>query len=198
MSARECWDRLYEKEGRPWKGSCDEELRMRGPVLELGIGNGKNLSALPKGAEVVGLDFSRSALMACAGLKRISLLQADVVALPFRDGSFPAIAASHILGHLEAASRLKAAGEMVRTLADGGLLYVSVFGEEDMRCGKGDEVEERTFARGNGIACHYFLENEVPCLFSELEAVRAWERRLEKRYDGKDMVRQERRFLLRK
>lgn len=198
MNAREGWDRLYEGEGRPWKGSSDEELPMHGRVLELGIGNGKNLGAFPADAEVIGLDFSRTALRACAGFHRISLVQADVTALPFRNGCFPGMAASHVLGHLDASSRFRSAGEMERVLAPGGILYVSVFGEEDMRCGKGMETEERTFARGNGIFCHYFLEEEVPTLFPRLRVLRRWERRLNKRYHGRDEIRQERRFLLTK
>jgi len=198
MNAREGWDRLYEREGRPWKGSVDEELPMHGPVLELGVGNGKNLSAFPADAQVIGLDFSRPALRACTSIHSMPLLQADVSALPFRDGCFPGIATSHVLGHLDAPSRLKAAREIERVLAKGGLLYVSVFGEEDMRFGKGDEMEPRTFRRGNGIVCHYFLDEEIPALFTGLEVIRSWERRLAKRYDGREMIRQERRFLLKK
>jgi SAM-dependent methyltransferase len=196
MRARDSWDRWYEKEGRPWKGSSDEELDMRGPVLELGIGNGKNLSAFPAGTEIIGLDFSRHALRTCSGMPKVQLVQADVTALPFADGSFPNVAASHVLGHLDQGSLSKACAEIERVLRKDGTLYVSVFGEEDMRCGKGEEVEMRTFRRGNGVICHYFLENEVPLLFPGLRLLKAWERRLEKRYHGNAEVRQERRFLL--
>ncbi len=196
MSARESWDRLYERDARPWKGSCEQELPMHGLLLELGIGNGKNLTSFPSDASIIGLDFSRSALRGCAKIHRIPLLQADVTALPFRDGSFPNVAASHVLGHLDRDSMRKASAEIGRVLQKGGLLYVSVFGEEDMRFGKGEEVEERTFRRGNGVISHYFLENEVPELFPDLRTIRVWERRMEKRILGKPEVRQERRFLL--
>lgn len=198
MSARESWDRLYEREDRPWKGSSDERLPLHGLVLELGVGNGKNLSAFTSDAQMIGLDFSRPALKGCAKVHGIPLLQADVTALPFRDGCFQGVAASHVLGHLDLSSRLKAAAEIERVLVTDGLLYVSVFGEEDMRFGKGAEVEERTFSRGNGISCHYFLDDEVQALFPAFKEVRAWERRLVKRFHGKDEIRQERRFLLSK
>jgi SAM-dependent methyltransferase len=196
MSARESWDLLYERDERPWKGSSDEELPMHGLVLELGIGNGKNLTAFPSDSTVIGLDFSISALRACNRSHQIPLLQADVTALPFRDGSFPNVAASHVLGHLDSASMRKASAETERVLQKGGLLYISVFGEDDMRFGKGDEVEQRTFQRGNGVITHYFLENEVPELFPDFRTVRTWERRMQKRILGKVEIRQERRFLL--
>lgn len=196
MSARESWDRLYEKEGRPWKGASDEQLPLHGRVLELGIGNGKNLSSFPADVEVIGLDFSRSALLSCGSRRVVHMVQADVIALPFREGSVANVSASHILGHLKASARTKAAAEIERVLRKGGTLYVSVFGEEDMRCGSGREVEERTFERGNGISCHYFQEDEIPALFPGLTALRSWERRLAKRYHGQAETRQERRFLL--
>ncbi len=196
MSARESWDRLYERDGRPWKGSCEQELPMHGLVLELGIGNGKNLTSFSSEAAIVGLDFSLTALRACSKMHKIPLVQADVIALPFPDESFPNVAASHVLGHLDAGSMHKASAEIERVLQKGGHLYVSVFGEQDMRFGKGEEVEPRTFRRGNGVITHYFLDNEVPELFPNLRTIKAWERRMEKRILGKVEIRQERRFLL--
>ncbi len=196
MTSRQSWDLLYERDDRPWKGSCDEVIPMNGLVLELGIGNGKNLTAFPADTSFIGLDFSRPALLACASRHDIPLLQADITALPFPDQVFPNVAASHILGHLDSASLLKASREIERVLKVGGTLYVSVFGEEDMRFGRGEEVEDRTFQRGNGVMTRYFLENEVPELFPTLKTIRSWERRMEKRILGKVEIRQERRFLL--
>ncbi|HNX47660.1 MAG TPA: class I SAM-dependent methyltransferase [Methanomassiliicoccales archaeon] len=196
MNSRQSWDLLYQRDGRPWKGSCDEVIPMNGLVLELGIGNGKNLTAFAADTSFIGLDFSRPALLACASRHEIPLLQADIAALPFPDQTFPNVAASHVLGHLDSASLKKAALEIGRVLKDGGTLYVSVFGEEDMRFGRGEEVEERTFQRGNGVMTHYFLGNEIPELFPTFKMVRSWERRMEKRILGKVEIRQERRFLL--
>lgn len=198
MRSREAWDRLYEKDDGPWKGNSDQELPLHGAVLELGIGNGKNLASLPGDASVIGIDHSRPALLSCRRSHDLPLVQADVTALPFADGSMTGVAASHVLGHLNKAERQRAAVEIERVLEEGGLLYVSVFGEGDMRFGRGREIEERTFERGNGIFCHYFLEDEVISLFPRFREVRAWERRLEKRYHGRREVRQERRSLLAK
>lgn len=198
MSLREGWDRLYSGDERPWKGEADLEIAVEGTVLELGVGNGKGLTMLSDQADVIGLDFSRPALSSCRRWHSLPLVQGDATALPFRDASFSFVSASHLLGHLLLPDRLKAAGEMVRVLAEGGGAYVNVFGQQDLRCGKGKEVEERTYERGNGIIYHYFLEGEVEALFPSLIVERSWERKVSKRFHGKDELRQERRLLLRK
>lgn len=198
MSLREGWDRLYASDDRPWKGESDLELPAEGAVLELGIGNGKGLTVLSSKAEPIGLDFSRPALLSCRRWHSLPLVQGDATALPFRDSCFQFVAASHLLGHLTLTDRPRAAAEIERVLVDGGGAYINVFGEQDMRCGKGTLVEERTYERGNGIIYHYFLEGEVEALFPQLKVERSWERRMSKRFNGRDELRQERRLLLRK
>jgi SAM-dependent methyltransferase len=194
---REAWDRLYSRDDRPWKGVQDGEVKVEGALLELGVGNGKGLSAFTGEFEPIGLDFSRSALLSCRRWHSLPLVQGDVSSLPFRNGCFQFVSASHVLGHLLEPERRKAANEMIRILKDNGGIFVSVFGDQDMRCGTGRQVEELTFERGNGIICHYFRGDEISSLFPGLKVERAWERRISKRYHGSDEVRQELRFLLR-
>ncbi|HUT27693.1 MAG TPA: class I SAM-dependent methyltransferase [Methanomassiliicoccales archaeon] len=197
MNTRDSWDRLYAGDDRPWKGEPEAFLPTEGSVLELGVGNGKGLSAFSLDAVPIGLDFSRQALISCRRWHSLPLIQGNVTALPFKDGSFPFVSASHVLGHLIQEERRKAAQEMVRVMTQGGSIYINVFGEGDMRCGKGTEIEERTYERGNGIVCHYFLPGEIGSLFPGLKVIRNWERCVHKRYHGQEEVRQERRYLLR-
>ncbi len=77
-------------------------------VLELGVGTGR--IALPvagAGCEVFGIDLSAHMLAALAqrvtaeGHGRVHLVQGDITQLPFRDGSFDAAVAVHVL-HLVA------------------------------------------------------------------------------------------------
>lgn len=86
---------------------------------------------------------------------------ADAVQLPFREGAFDAVIAFHVLGHLLEGDRRRAAGEAARVLKAGGRLFFLEFGLDDMRAGKGEEVEEMTFRRGGGVTTHYFSEGEV-------------------------------------
>ena len=45
------------------------------------------------------------------------------------------------------------------------------FGKSDLRFGEGNEVEDSSFLRGNGIMTHYFQEGEIPSLFGNLRLV---------------------------
>lgn len=118
------------------------------------------------GLTVVGVDIARSALDGLAGQCPGRLVQADVSALPFRDGSFDAVLCRHVLGHLPQAGRKAAAFEMLRVLRGGGSLFFEGFSTQDARFGKGRQVEPATFARGDGIWHHYFTPEEVGRLFA--------------------------------
>jgi ubiquinone/menaquinone biosynthesis C-methylase UbiE len=101
--------------------------------LDLGVGTGR--VALPLallGHSVTGIDISR-AMLACLVQKLdeyaragrtlpIQVLEADAQALPFGDGEFDAIVATHVF-HLVADPR-QAAQEALRVLRPGGSLLV--------------------------------------------------------------------------
>jgi hypothetical protein len=67
--------------------------------------------------------------------------------------------------------RFSIARELSRVLRPGGHALVEVFGRQDIRYGEGEEVEEATFLRGNGIITHYFRQGEVASMFSELQVI---------------------------
>jgi SAM-dependent methyltransferase len=166
------WDNDYSRRGRIWSGLVHHlpPLCEGACVLELGCGNGKTFSALiEKKCEVVGIDFSSSAAILCRSVSpkntRGEIALADVRSLPFRDASFDCVIAFHVIGHLPAAGRIRCALESARVLKRGGTLYFSGFSAEDFRAGTGSETEPGTFVRKNGIATHYFTEDEVQELF---------------------------------
>jgi len=169
----EAWESEYNKKGRIWKRSpvFSWNVVPKKPVLEVGVGNGKNLQRFSFDRyKVTILDISRSALdlvrkdMDVCG--NVFPFQADVCFLPFVDASYSTIYMVHLLDHLLEKGRIDAIKEIQRVLKPGGTVYITVFGDSDMRCGKGIPVEERTFRRGNNILTHYFTEEEVSSLFS--------------------------------
>lgn len=104
------------------------ELRGRGLVLEIGAGTGR--IALPlrgAGVDVVGLDLSLPMLARlvdkAGGPGRAGVVQGDATRLPFRDGSFGAAFAVHVL-HLIPSWPL-AVRELVRVVEPGGVVLVS-------------------------------------------------------------------------
>jgi ubiquinone/menaquinone biosynthesis C-methylase UbiE len=143
-------------------------------VLELGCGNGKTFSAmLGQPWCIVALDVSMAAVRLCRihGANKGVFLAADASCLPFQDNSFDAVFAFHILGHVLFDDREMMAREAFRVLKNGGMLFFRDFEGEDMRCGIGDEVEPKTYQRGQGVVTHYFTEVEARSLFHQLKPI---------------------------
>ena len=180
FSSRDAWQRLYSKHGLQYGGIGDiaplEPFLHPGMiVLDAGCGDGKTTELLARRCEVVGLDFSREALISLRA-QRPSLVSADLVEcelpfLPFESEKFDAVTCVHAVSHMLRKDRARVAEELGRMLKKGGHLLVEGFGKNDLRYGEGSEVEEGSFLRGNGILTHYFDSREIPRLFRELETL---------------------------
>lgn len=178
FSSRDAWQRLYSKHGLQYGGIGDiaplEPFLNPGMIaLDAGCGDGKTTELIARRCEVVGLDFSREALMSLRA-QRPSLVSANLVEcelpyLPFESEKFDAIACVHAVSHMLRKDRARVAEELGRVLKKGGYLLVEGFGKNDLRHGEGSEVEDGSFLRGNGILTHYFDAREIPRLFRELE-----------------------------
>lgn len=184
--------RAWNRESKSWKGGhySLELLKSlkRGRLLDAGCGSGKY--ALPlrmRGFDVVAIDVSLDALKSAGerGSNRkldIGLLAANVYQLPFSESSFDIIWCYGVLQHLLLKERELAVCEFWRVLRKGGLLFLEVFGEEDMRYG-GNEVEPGTFSRKKGIIYHYFNKSELEELLRNFSC-NLVESRKEKRFEG--------------
>lgn len=178
--ARQAWQRLYSKRGLQYGGSGDLSmlrplLRKDSLVLDAGCGDGKMTEALAGLSEVVGCDFSREALVKLREQRGqeldVNLVECDIIHLPFASEKFDLVSCVHTLSHLFAEDRNRAAAQISRTVRKGGHVFVEVFGRGDVRFGEGEEVEQFSYRRGNGIMTHYFQEEEVQSLFPELKVV---------------------------
>jgi SAM-dependent methyltransferase len=145
--AANAWDRFYRHQVAPWRGERPVEDLLGwlgdGPVLELGVGNGKALRPLRRaGVEVVPLDI------AWHPLRRLGDgVLADAARLPLRDASFSAVLDLHCSGHLPPAGRGMAAREAARVVRPGGHVVVVRLGPEDVRARQGRPVEGDPAAR---------------------------------------------------
>jgi SAM-dependent methyltransferase len=156
---RKSWNREYRYRGKLWRGESRERdiiesNLLPGLTLDNGCGNGKGTPAVDG---VIGLDFSLFALSLYNNPNRIL---ASMVQLPFKDRIFSNVLFIHSLDHLRRDERRTAMIEASRVLKDGGRIIIRVFSREDFRYGKGKEVEENTFLRGNKITTHYFDKGE--------------------------------------
>ncbi len=172
---RDPWDADYARKGVLFGGAPHPLPRLSAGarVLELGCGNGKSLSAMVNRDWVVtACDLSpRAAHLARTHARQgtgADVAVADARKTPFRDRSFDAVVACHILGHGDTGFRTRIAREIFRVIKPGGQLWFCDFSTRDFRFGSGRETEPGTFLRGNAILTHYFTETEVRDLFPGL------------------------------
>ncbi|MFA5398523.1 MAG: class I SAM-dependent methyltransferase [Methanomicrobiales archaeon] len=166
----DAWENNYRQRGALWQGQATgiPSFPAGARVLEAGCGNGKTLATLTRnGCSVTGCDIAESALhLARDVVPGACFIQADIRDLPFRDGTFNAVLAVHIIGALSESDRLRATAELERILVPGGILFFREFSVADFRCGKGKSAGENSFLRGDGVMTHYFTPSEVESLFS--------------------------------
>ena len=170
------WEQAYHQEHPRWRGPSDLKMdHLSGKVLELGCGDGKTAIALAEsGLNVTGLDRSRAALLTLSrriGPGKLDLVQGDALDLPFKDGEFDSVTAVHFVDHLLSADRKNAVKEIGRVLRRPGVVVGRFFSVNDMRFGKGEEVEHGTYLKGNGVINHYFSEDEILDLFAGYEVL---------------------------
>lgn len=189
------WNDEYRKS--IWKGHyslgvLDSTVR-KGRLLDAGCGSGKySLPLQMRGFNVVGIDISFYALEMLRKSSKareldIDIMAANVFQLPFKKDSFDLIWCYGVMQHLLSKERGFAIREFQRILKKEGILFMEVFGKEDMRYG-GIEVEPDTFSRKNGVVYHYFDRPEVEGLLLDF-SYNIIESRREKRYRGKRYIR---------
>ncbi|MDI6654508.1 MAG: class I SAM-dependent methyltransferase [Candidatus Hydrothermarchaeota archaeon] len=187
------WEEEYKRHGTLWRGIPDvgdiESLVQRGvKILEVGCGNGKTLDQLlERGYDAVGIDVAREALK-FGGRNLVS----DVRQLPFSNSSFDAVVCRFVLEHLYERERAQAIAEMRRVLRQSGLLFLTAFSTEDMRCSqskKNPPVEQNTFKRASGIIYHYFTELELRNLLGKFQILDFKASRQKKIFCGEEYVR---------
>ncbi|PIO05801.1 class I SAM-dependent methyltransferase [Candidatus Micrarchaeota archaeon CG08_land_8_20_14_0_20_59_11] len=206
MNSLRSWDAAYERGALAWRGTTNFEpkpaIKKGSRVLELGCGNGKNLSALfGKGWKLYAVDFSPEAVRQSAELcrkhgEKCFLSVQDVRHLLFRNSFFDAVICFHLMGHLRKADRRAAVSEIKRVLKKGGLVFIRVFGEADFRNGKGAKKGD-CFVR-KGISTHYFSEKEVAGLFKGRNRVSLGSERWSVSYGGRSLPRHQIRAVFRR
>ena len=119
----------------PTDGRVVEQILAEGPVsgrlvLEVGAGSGRDsISLAEAGATAVLLDYSAPSLEVARGVatragRRVHLVRADALAMPFRDGSFHVVFHQGLLEHFRDPRPLLR--ENVRVLGERGILLVDV------------------------------------------------------------------------
>ncbi|MBN1166085.1 MAG: class I SAM-dependent methyltransferase [Methanospirillaceae archaeon] len=192
------WEWEYQKKGRIWKQYPAHTFPVspHGRILELGVGNGKNIQVYsPDLTRITVLDIARSALLVTRAntslYRKLDIVQADACDLPFKNLSFDTIVGVHLCDHLTEPMRRSFVKEIKRILIPGGTIFMSVFSTRDMRYKKGEEIENNTFQRGNGIITHYYTKHEIDLLLREDFHVRIKEHAWQMKIKGEIYLREE-------
>ena len=150
-----------------------EEVSRRwrsGRVANLGCGHGSDFLPLKGGFDLYGLDFSRQMLLhGCKFTARhgmqASLIQGDLVALPFRDGSFDYAIAVASYHHVEGEdAREQAFAELHRILRPGGEVFLSVWNHLQPRfwfTPRDQQVPWRTEGKVLNRYYHFYRHGEL-------------------------------------
>lgn len=190
----------WEKEYRHLQWGCagsishiTERLPKESRVLDVGCGCGRHLLPLSSSYSTTGIDISFTALTRAKDYlekqnRKADYATASLTHLPLKGETFDAVICLGVLQHLTEPGRYTAVSEIKRILKSNGLVFLEVFGSQDMRFG-GEEVEERTFVRQHGILYHYFTLEEVRTLFTGFEFLELKDNIMERNYMGKKHMR---------
>ncbi len=152
-------------------------------ILDHGCGTGRHVKYLAdNGFHVYGIDSSPTAIgyakKLTAGLESsVGLVVAEMDELPYGDGFFDATISSKVIQHALKKQREGAIGEIKRTLKRNGLLFLRTRSITHPAYGKGEKVEENTFANIPGIVSgegpqHFFTKEELLGYFEDFEVLR--------------------------
>ena len=114
-----------------------------GRVLDAGCGTGGMMSPLTRYAadkQIVGIDFSETALRFCVQRQQRLLARASVSELPFADATFDLITSFDVLQHVPDQKDTLAINEFYRVLRPGGVVFIRVAAYQWMRSGHDDAI----------------------------------------------------------
>lgn len=168
------WNDSYEQKGQQWRGHFDiakysERLDLSGKVLELGSGDGNTASQmLNKAGNITCLDVALSSFQVMP-IKDMPVgkIVGDARSLPLKSQFYSTIICRHVLTHARHGDETLILKEIKRALADGGTLLIEVFTPNDMRHGKGQEIETDTFLRGDNLIWRFYSEEELKGLIEK-------------------------------
>lgn len=156
-------------------------------VLDAGCGNGKNMT-IREDIRWLGCDTSESLLNICKQ-KGLTVVNANIKALPFPDNQFDAIICIAVIHHIYLEKdRLIAVNELIRVLKPGGSLLFQVWAREQELTKKFSRVNESndpndfyvTWNGGEKRYYHLFSESDIDSLIKQIPNITLIKKEYEK------------------
>jgi SAM-dependent methyltransferase len=176
------WNRRFLNEGRIWGNSPSrtafqamELFRKEGvrKILIPGSGYGRHTEFFAaEGLTVHGIEVSDVAvgLSACPN-PLVRYFRGSVLDMPFSDDLYDAVYCFNLLHLFRAGDRKAFIGQCAAQVRPGGVLFFTVFSEQEPTCGKGQKVEENTYESKPGRPTHYFTHEDLRDHFSTFDVL---------------------------
>jgi SAM-dependent methyltransferase len=171
-TGKEYWDKRFSEEGKIWgespsKSAYDalnfflkHDIRS---VLVPGSGYGRNTKLFSSsGFNVVGIEISEIAYNLAKQFDPLSkFYNGSVLDMSFDASKYDAIYCFNVLHLFRQNERRLFLRECVSKLRGQGLMFLTVFSDEESSLGQGKEVEENTYESRPGRPVHYFTEDDL-------------------------------------
>ena len=172
MDKQEYWDGRYASEGKIWgespSQSAHEALKLFlannvMSVLVPGSGYGRNTRLFSTaGLEVTGIEISETAYkMAGQFDPQSKFYRGTVLDMSFDNRRYDAIYCFNVLHLFHQTERELFLRQCLHKLKPSGLVFFTVFSNEESTFGQGQETEPNTFESRPNRPVHYFTEDDL-------------------------------------
>lgn len=153
-----------------------------GSVLDIGVGEGRNaLFFANLGYKVAGIDISETAINRCLDLSKrfnfqIDAKVADITTFDINKEEYSLIILSNVLNFFSVNEIKKIVEKLKNGLKDNGLIYISVFDNEEPSITKVkqrfSQIADFTFYdEKTNMYHHYFTQEELKNLVAEFDTI---------------------------
>jgi SAM-dependent methyltransferase len=182
FSNKEFWEKRFREEGRVWGELPSKSVyqaldlfRKYGvkSILVPGSGYGRNSRTFSSsGFNVTGVEISGTA---CEIAKQFDhetrVYEGSVLDMSFLPGTFDAIYSYNLLHLFSESDRKLFIQECLDKLGESGLIFCTVFSEDEPTFGQGRWIESNTYESRPDRPTHYFTEDDLREHFRDFEII---------------------------
>lgn len=166
------WDSRFGEEGRIWGDYPSKTAKYALQIFERnhvktilipGAGYGRNSKLFSShGFKTCGVEISKAAL-AQAGIfdPETKFFQGSVIDIPYEPISYDAIYCFNVLHLFREGERNIFIDRCFSCVKEGGILFFTVFSDQEQSFGRGTEAEKNTFESKPGRPVHYFTAEDL-------------------------------------
>ena len=166
------WEERFREEGRIWGTSPSRtatsaidrfKTAMVHTVLVPGSGYGRNTKLFSaSGLDVTGIEISETAYKIANQFDpRSKFYKGSVLDMSFDKHRYDAIYCFNVLHLFRQPEREMLLNQCIAKLKERGLVYFTVFSNEESTFGQGQQTEPNTFESKPGRPVHYFMEVDL-------------------------------------